>query len=181
MGELLQWHPPTADKGYYQELIQTLNELYPEDWKSWAVKDVSYDAIFGVTLTPQIEAHLRFAVPTLRLASIFGCDASLGERRYKAMKRKLLEWPIGRALIYQPQPLMAKVHCSGPQCKFEEMLSLLRPHLLSRKEADQILKAGAKEKNIPSKSTSKRLYVSKITHQPTYLAYLRSTLTPDST
>lgn len=154
MGELVRWQPPAADESYYQGLIHTLEGLYPEDWKNWVVRNVSYKDIFGDTITSDTEARLRFAVPTLRLARIFRCEKSLSERRYRSLKRKLLEWPIGLALIYQPLSVMIKIHCGGLQNKFEEMLPSLKPHFLSRQEASNILKDEANEENTSMFETS---------------------------
>lgn len=152
--ELLDFEPPPADEAYYRALILTLEGLYPDGWKDWVVRNVTQKDLFGETLTPDTEARLRFAVPTIRLARIFRCEKSLSERRYRTLKRKLLEWPIGRALIYQPLSIMIKVHPSGPQNKFDAMLPTLKQYFLPRKEASDILRAEAIEENATSVASS---------------------------
>ncbi|KAI5631323.1 secretory pathway protein sec39 domain-containing protein [Phthorimaea operculella] len=73
LGALANWRPPAADEEYFQGLILTLEGLYPEGWRDWLVREVTYKDLFGESITSDTESRLRFAIPTLRLARIFRC------------------------------------------------------------------------------------------------------------
>ncbi|XP_069360185.1 uncharacterized protein [Maniola hyperantus] len=61
-------------------------------------------------------------------------DASLSEKKYRQIKRQLLEWPFGRALLYSPHSIMEKIHTKSYE-DFIKTVKLLKPRLTSRDEA----------------------------------------------
>ncbi|KAJ8728379.1 hypothetical protein PYW08_016764 [Mythimna loreyi] len=111
LGELASWEPPHDEIIYFQNFVSIIDEFYPDDWRSWEVNSVSYEDLFGDRISSDEECRLRFAVPTLHLAYAFSeGPPSLSERKYKRIKRYLITWPLGRAIIYSPFATMKKIH-----------------------------------------------------------------------
>jgi hypothetical protein len=140
MGALAEWSPPAEEETFYKNIIRILDELYPEDWREWVVNTPTYKDLFGERISSDSECRLRFAVPTELLAKAHSDESSLSERRYKRIKRVLLTWPLGRALIYVPLNIMAKIHPVRAFNKFSEIIPVLKPQLISRHEASKRLK-----------------------------------------
>lgn len=144
MGDLASWEPSPGDEEQYSRFVSILDEFYPEDWRSWEVNEVSYEDLFGAKITSDDECRLRFAIPTVHLAHAFakrGTNPSLSERKYKEIKRKLLTWPLGRAIIYNPLSTMKMIHPVEAFNRFHEMLPNLKSKLISRTEASTILRS----------------------------------------
>lgn len=140
LGELALWEPPPDEIDYFQRFISIIDEFYPDDWRSWEVNNVSYEDLFGDRISSDEECRLRFAVPTLHLAYAFSDGSpSLSERKYKSIKRQLITWPLGRAIIYSPFATMKKIHPTEAGNRFSEVLSELKSQLMSRSEAAKIL------------------------------------------
>lgn len=162
MGALTEWGPPAEDENFYNNIVRTLDELYPDDWRQWVINTPTYEDLFGEKISSDQECRLRFAIPTVKLAKAYcGADSSLSERRYKRIKRILLKWPLGRALIYTPLNITAKIHPVQAFNKFLEIIPTLKPYLISRHEASKLLRAEALDtsdigSNHSSINTSKR-------------------------
>ena len=140
LGELASWEPPPDEIDYYHRFINVIDEFYPDDWRSWEVNNISYEDLFGDRISSDEENRLRFAVPTLHLAYAFSeGPPSLSERRYKRIKRQLITWPLGRAIIYSPFATMKKIHPTDAGNRFSELLSELKGQLISRAEAAKVL------------------------------------------
>lgn len=149
LGTLAAWIPPPEDEPAFLRLVDCLDTHYPDDWRSWQINAVNYEA-FLKDITPDTEARLRFALPTIAFAKIFEAS-SLSERRYRDMKRRLLNWPLGVALIYQPLSIMAQIHPIEAYNKMNEAIQTLRADLLSRHEAASILRGDARLTAPPTK------------------------------
>lgn len=123
------------DDGFFTRLIEVLDQNYPQGWRSWEVENYSYTDLFGKHITSAVEQKLRFAIPTAELARAYSPDnPTLSEKKYRSLKRKLLSWPLGRALIYAPHSLMEKVHAKSYEF-FMTTVKLLKPKLTSRKRS----------------------------------------------
>nr|XP_034827376.1 uncharacterized protein LOC117984822 [Maniola hyperantus]XP_034828491.1 uncharacterized protein LOC117985806 [Maniola hyperantus]XP_034830602.1 uncharacterized protein LOC117987681 [Maniola hyperantus]XP_034839956.1 uncharacterized protein LOC117996063 [Maniola hyperantus] len=135
MGELCLRPPPPGQEEFFSRIYQIIEDNYPDDWKSWEVQDLPYSDLFGERISSRIEAKLRFAIPTAEMATAY-CpnDASLSEKKYRLIKRQLLEWPFGRALLYSPHSIMEKIHTKSYE-DFINTVKLLKPRLTSRDEA----------------------------------------------
>lgn len=120
MGALANWRPPAEDEIFFKNIVMVLEEVYPHEWKEWVVNTPTYEDLFGAKITSELECRLRFAIPTVKLAKAHSEAYSLSERRYKQIKRTLLRWPLGRALIYAPLHIMAKVHPVRAYNKFHD-------------------------------------------------------------
>lgn len=144
MGDIANWTPPPDEAPAYARLIQKMDEIYPENWRFWVVNRVDYEDLFGRKISADEECRLRFAIPTEQLAFIFNdgtTTLSLSERKYKAIKRTLLKWPIGRAIIYAPFPVMKMVHPTDAFNGFAELLPNMKGKLISRTEASKKLRS----------------------------------------
>lgn len=123
------------DRNIFERLIVIVDSNYPDHWRSWRVEDIPYTDLFGAKISPQVEAKLRFAIPTSELTSAFTPDdPTLSEKKFRAIKRKLLDWPLGRALIYSPHSIMEKIH-KGSYSEFMHTVKLIKTKLTSRDAA----------------------------------------------
>lgn len=111
MQDLCNRSVPSEDKAFHERLIAAIDKNYPEDWRSWKTVTHSYHDLFGDEIAQTTDAKLRFALPTDDLKKIFfPDDTHLSERHFRAAKKKLLEWDLGRAIIYSPHKLVDKVY-----------------------------------------------------------------------
>ncbi|KOB67017.1 Uncharacterized protein OBRU01_20288, partial [Operophtera brumata] len=143
LGEVAKWDPPPEQEEFYKNVIDILDGCYPQDWKSWEVSEASYEDLFGVKISSDDENRLRFAIPTVLLANAYGSLTSFSERKYRLIKRILLNWPLGRALIYSPLATMKKIHPTDAYSGFMQNLSDIKSQLLSRQAASATLKTRA--------------------------------------
>lgn len=132
MNSLCSQPVPQEDQEFYQRVIDILDDHYPKDWRSWEVEEFSYTDLFGPAISPKTEAKLRFAIPTVELAKAFSPeDPYLSEKKYRAIKRKLLEWPLGRAVLYAPHKVVETLHRKSYD-QFMATVRVLKPTLTSR-------------------------------------------------
>lgn len=110
MQDLINQPVPTEDKDFFESIVNIIDQNYPTDWREWKIVDISFSDLFGKELTSKVEAKLRFALPMQDLRKTFAPDGDLSERRYRAIKRKLIQWPLGRAILYAPHSIMEKIH-----------------------------------------------------------------------
>lgn len=163
MGALADWSPPEEDKNFYDNVVRTIEDFYPDDWKTWVVNDISFEDLFGGNEAPSdLECRLRFALPTVNLAKAHSPENNLSERRYKRFKRTMLKWPLGRALIYAPLTLMSKVHPVRAYNKFLDTVNMIKVYLVSRHEASKALRSETADDEVASISSR----VSKRSHSP---------------
>ncbi|KAI5644769.1 hypothetical protein NE865_03115 [Phthorimaea operculella] len=143
MGKLADWSPPPEEANFYRNIVQLIDVVYPKDWREWVVNELEYEDLFGESISPDVECRLRFALPTVALARAYedqNDNPPLSERRYKHIKRMLLSWPLGRALIYAPLSIMAKIHPVEAYNKFGDTIAAIKNSLISRQEAVKVLK-----------------------------------------
>lgn len=153
MGSLCSHPVSQEDHLIYQRLVESLESNYPTDWKSWEVENLSYTDLFGRSISSKMEAKLRFAIPTAELTNIFSPDDfNLSETKYRSIKRKLLEWPLGRAILYAPHNVIERVHVKSYD-QFMATVKVLKPSLTSR----DVASSGSQRKR---RSTSQESAVS---------------------
>ncbi|PZC71549.1 hypothetical protein B5X24_HaOG213163 [Helicoverpa armigera] len=167
LGSLTEWRPPTKEEAFFNNVVQILDEVFPDNWRAWVINIPSYNELFREHISSDLECRLRFAIPTIRLAKAYSTETTLSERRYKKIKRILLTWPLGRALIYAPLTIAAKVHPVQAYNKFSETVNMIKALLISRQEASEILK---KEVDIDTSSNSNSSRATKRSHSPESLA-----------
>lgn len=141
-----------GDNEYFEKLVAAINKHYPRDWKSWLVEDLSYKDVFGDNMCPKIEAKLRFALPTEEIQNIF-CPSGtrITEKTYKAARRVLADWALGRAIIYQPHSIVAKIHTDPYDYeKFMDTVKTIKTKVYS-------IRGGSSERQVtPDRHTKKR-------------------------
>lgn len=96
-----------ADKDLFDGIVKLIDQNFPADWRSWLINDVSLEEALEGDLTTK----LRFALPTADLGTLF--NENLFERKYRWFKRKLLNWPLGRAILYSPHCIVDRVHAES--------------------------------------------------------------------
>lgn len=139
LGELAEAEVADKEKEAFRYIILSLDTHYPPDWRSWEVQNFSFEDLFGGELDQKTDAKLRFALPTIDIAHAFDPKAhSLSERRFSSIKAKLIQWPLGRALLYAPHCIMERIHSKNYQ-KFIETVRLLKSKLLNRQAASTLL------------------------------------------
>jgi hypothetical protein len=95
----------------------------------------TYEDLFGSKLSASVEQKLRFAIPTADLGYAYSpSEPALSEKKYRAIKRKLLSWPLGRAFIYSPHSIMERIHKNSYET-FMTAVKILKPKLTSRKRS----------------------------------------------
>ncbi|KAJ8710599.1 hypothetical protein PYW08_009114 [Mythimna loreyi] len=163
LGTLTEWTTPAKEEKFFKNIINLLDEVYPENWRDWVINITTYKDLFGESISSDTECRLRFAIPTVKLAKAYSPEHTLSERRYKKIKRILLTWPLGRALIYAPLAIMAKIHPVQAYNKFSETINKIKVDLVSRQEADVILREGHEPESISVSGSSR---ASKRSHSP---------------
>lgn len=163
MGALTEMQPPDKEKLFFNNVITTLDEVYPNSWRAWVINSPTYEDLFGESITSDLECRLRFAIPKVKLAKAYSSETTPSERRYRRIKKILISWPLGRALIYAPLTIMAKVHPTQAYNQFTETINMIKRELISRQDASKILR-GANDAESASISGNSR--ASKISHSP---------------
>ncbi|KAJ2937720.1 hypothetical protein O0L34_g17864 [Tuta absoluta] len=112
MGELAQLIPEeTEEKEAFEAILSSIQNNYPNDWDQWLVVNYSYEDLFGGQISPGTDSKLRFGLPTTEIVRAFYPNCvDLSERVYRHVRRMVLAWPLGRALVYSPHSIVEKVH-----------------------------------------------------------------------
>nr|CAH7721077.1 unnamed protein product [Callosobruchus chinensis] len=97
------------DAAVFSRVKALIEDTLPEGWREWTVIDWTRDDLFGKRMDHKVLNKIRFALPSLELVKAFTPEAkSVGEKSYKNMKLRLLDWDICRALIVSPIQIAAK-------------------------------------------------------------------------
>ncbi|KAI5631679.1 hypothetical protein NE865_15605 [Phthorimaea operculella] len=144
MGELAQ-RPPPSSNPFFKRIVELVGEHYSDDWETWIVNDLPYEELFGESIDPEVEKKLRFALPSMDLLRAWNPSAKqVTERVFRDIRRRLLDWPFGRTLIFAPQNIMAKIHDSSMSYNyFMDVVAKLKPSIISRKELSAALGEGS--------------------------------------
>lgn len=112
MGDLAQQTPEDDDeRDVFLLILAAIHNNYPTGWEAWKVLDLTHRDLFGEELSPAMDKKLRFGIPTTDLVRSFYPSArDLPERAYRHIRKILLSWPLGRALIYSPHSIVEKLH-----------------------------------------------------------------------
>lgn len=152
---------PNDDNEAYQVIIDSINRNYPDDWKSWEVSNYTYKDLFGDENPTITESKLRFGIPTLDIVKAFMPNGNtMSERSFRLIRKIIIKWPLGRALIYAPHAVMEKVHAKSYR-EFMTTIRELKPKLTNR-ENTQIARISKYMQRIDAvlisfkKTTSKR-------------------------
>ncbi|KAG7300788.1 hypothetical protein JYU34_015119 [Plutella xylostella] len=148
MGELAST-PPDDEKEAFYAVIASIDAHYPSNWRDWLIHDYSFDTLFGGNHIPTaVDMKIRFAIPTTDLARAFYPSATtLSERAYRAIRHKILEWPLGRTLLYAPHSIVEKIHAPSYEA-FLNTVRELKPKLVKRPQASLELAENAPRINL---------------------------------
>lgn len=145
------------DEPLTRKIIEVVSPLFPENWLTWDVEEITTGDLLDPA-DPKMLNKLRFAIPTTKIAQIFGHD-ELPERLYNKTKRTLMTVPLARCLIYAPHALACRIHGEGVD-RFLDTVRKIRPALVSQKVADEQLKRASTSPSKSSSTQAKRRRVS---------------------
>lgn len=96
----------------FKAIVRSIKNNYPNEWENWKVnQSVSYEDLFGKEISSAMDSKLRFGIPTIDLVRAFYPEAKdLSERAYRYLRKVVINWPLGRALVYSPHTIAAQVH-----------------------------------------------------------------------
>lgn len=153
MGELAAKPPDDKNGNAFFAVVSIMDQHFPRNWREWEVHNLSFRELFGDDqISMAVEVKLRFALPTLDLARAFNPSAtSLSERAYKTIRNTLVNWPLGRALIYAPHKLMEKIH-EPSYDEFMDTVEAIKPLMIRRRAASADLSESATQASTTSSS-----------------------------
>uniref|UniRef100_A0A8D8WYH8 Uncharacterized protein n=1 Tax=Cacopsylla melanoneura TaxID=428564 RepID=A0A8D8WYH8_9HEMI len=96
---------PTSD-AFLTTVKKIILDSFPDGWREWRV--ISSVAEFSIP--PNQRNKVRFAIPSVRLVKAHEPALDyLSERRSRAIKERLLSWPLGKALIFSPSQISIEI------------------------------------------------------------------------
>ncbi|KAL0810467.1 hypothetical protein ABMA28_010602 [Loxostege sticticalis] len=124
MGEYAEIIPEEEEeKESFLAIIRSIRNNYPKNWELWKVVDFTYQNLFGDEISPIVESKLRIGLPTTDIVRAFFPDATgLSERCYRHIRKIMLSWPLGRALIYAPHNIVEKIHAPS----YKDFMNVVR-------------------------------------------------------
>ncbi|RVE53064.1 hypothetical protein evm_002362 [Chilo suppressalis] len=141
LGDLFTRDRDVEDEELLSKVKIIIEESLPPGWRDWKVVDWSKEELLGKKIDHRVLNKIRFAIPSVKLVQAFFPEAkSIGEKSYKNMKIKLLEWDIGRALITNPNHIAAKLRGSSTQAEmFNRAVEPIRASVYSREQISDAL------------------------------------------
>ncbi|KAI5751628.1 hypothetical protein M8J77_009346 [Diaphorina citri] len=134
LGALLDSSPSDET---FTRLKHLVCKLLPENWKEWQVRDCVLEPL---VIKKGQRNKIRFAIPTLELfQEILPGEKHVSERKYRKLYQTLLDWPLGRALIFAPREIVQVLRSEEDEEIFLRGIAPLRNKVYSRKEANKIL------------------------------------------
>nr|CAH7721074.1 unnamed protein product [Callosobruchus chinensis] len=129
------------DAAVFSRVKALIEDTLPEGWREWTVIDWTRDDLFGKRMDHKVLNKIRFALPSLELVKAFTPEAkSVGEKSYKNMKLRLLDWDICRALIVSPIQIAAKLRGSSAQAElFNKAVEPIKSTIISRQQIAEAL------------------------------------------
>nr|CAI5852552.1 unnamed protein product [Callosobruchus analis] len=145
LGELFSRDCEADEKAVFEKIQCLIENNLPEGWRNWKVIDWSKEELLGKSIDHRVLNKIRFALPTLETLKAFHPEAtSVGEKTYKNIKLKLLNWDICRALILSPHHLAARLRGSSTQVElFNTAVESMKPSLLCREQVSEVLSTDA--------------------------------------
>lgn len=159
MGDLAQIQPE-EDFEAFEKIVNTIHRYYPKGWENWRVVEYSFEDLFGSEPSAILDGKLRFGLPTTDLVRAFHPTIKdLPERLYRQIRKTVLAWPLGRALVYSPHSMVEKIHAPS-YSDFMKVITELRTDgkLTNRERTCRILQGDISDRNevSPPSSTPKR-------------------------
>ncbi|CAH1983869.1 unnamed protein product [Acanthoscelides obtectus] len=128
-----------------------------DGWRDWKVIDWKKEDLFGKKIDHKVLNKIRFALPTLELVKAFYPEAtSVGEKTYRNIKLRLLDWNLCRALIMSPRQVACQLRGSMAQAElFNKAVEPLKHTMRSRELTSEALSTDG-EANYTSRSKRRR-------------------------
>lgn len=141
LGELFTRNYDEEEEELLTKVKSIIEESLPTGWRDWKVIDWSKEELLGRKMDHKILNKIRFAIPSVELVKAFYPEAkAIGEKAYKNMKLKLLDWDICRALITNPNQVAAKLRGSAAQAEiFKRAVESIRASVYSREQISDAL------------------------------------------
>ncbi|CAH2014553.1 unnamed protein product [Acanthoscelides obtectus] len=112
LGELWSSHVEMEeeDEAIFSRIKVLIENHLPDGWRDWKVIDWKKEDLFGKKIDHKVLNKIRFALPTLELVKAFYPEAtSVGEKTYRNIKLRLLNWNLCRALIMSPRQVACQL------------------------------------------------------------------------
>lgn len=149
LGELFSRKCDDEDEELFDKVKSIIEKSLPIGWRDWKVIDWSKEELLGKKIDHKVLNKIRFAIPSMDLAQAFFPEAkTIGEKSYKNMKLKLLDWDICRALISNPTQVAAKLRGSSAQAElFKRAVDTIRASVYSREQISDALTTDESHQN----------------------------------
>ncbi|KAL1463801.1 hypothetical protein WDU94_015513 [Cyamophila willieti] len=119
-----------------EKIKEVIAGSLPDGWREWSVRD----SISELVVRENLRNKIRFAIPTVEMyTAIQGKDTLISEKTYRKVCGFLLNWPMGRALIFAPKEIVQALRSEDEEEIFRRGIAALRPRVLSRVDANKIL------------------------------------------
>uniref|UniRef100_A0A8D9EKD8 DUF8207 domain-containing protein n=1 Tax=Cacopsylla melanoneura TaxID=428564 RepID=A0A8D9EKD8_9HEMI len=115
-----------------------IEQHLPEGWKNWMVNAEG----LILPIRESLRNKIRFAIPTVELFNaVLPKETRISEKSYRKLYAALLNWPLGKALIYSPSEVVQSIHSGDDLVKFVGAVEQFKGQLLSRSELNSVLKS----------------------------------------
>ncbi|CAH1998273.1 unnamed protein product [Acanthoscelides obtectus] len=159
LGELWSSHVEMEeeDEAIFSRIKVLIENHLPDGWRDWKVIDWKKEDLFGKKIDHKVLNKIRFALPTLELVKAFYPEAtSVGEKTYRNIKLRLLDWNLCRALIMSPRQVACQLRGSMAQAElFNKAVEPLKHTMRSRELTSEALSTDG-ESNYTSRSKRRR-------------------------
>ncbi|KAJ8710698.1 hypothetical protein PYW08_009213 [Mythimna loreyi] len=141
LGELFSRNQEEEEEELLAKVKGIIEDSLPMGWQDWKVIDWSKEELLGRKMDHRVLNKIRFAIPSVELVKAFYPEAkAIGEKAYKNMKLKLLDWDICRALITNPNHIAAKLRGSSAQAEiFKRAVETIKASVYSREQISDAL------------------------------------------
>ncbi|CAH2016413.1 unnamed protein product [Acanthoscelides obtectus] len=142
LGELWSSHVEMEeeDEAIFSRIKVLIENHLPDGWRDWKVIDWKKEDLFGKKIDHKVLNKIRFALPTLELVKAFYPEAtSVGEKTYRNIKLRLLDWNLCRALIMSPRQVACQLRGSMAQAElFNKAVEPLKHTMRSRELTSEV-------------------------------------------
>ncbi|XP_069360694.1 uncharacterized protein [Maniola hyperantus] len=141
LGELFERTCEEEDEELFARVKTIIEKSLPLGWRDWRVIDWSKEGLLGRKTDHKVLNKIRYAIPSVELVKAFYPKTkTIGEKSYKKMKLKLLDWDICRALMTNPNHVTAKLRGSSAQAEiFNRAVEPIRASVYSREQISEVL------------------------------------------
>uniref|UniRef100_A0A2A4K8D1 Uncharacterized protein n=1 Tax=Heliothis virescens TaxID=7102 RepID=A0A2A4K8D1_HELVI len=55
LGTLTEWRPPAKEEAFFNNVVQILDEVFPDNWRAWIINTLTYNDLFGEQISSDLE------------------------------------------------------------------------------------------------------------------------------